>query len=227
MEGQPPTWFSSHPRELEQISNEMDSFLDTFAEIRGKGADEEARKRLESYAAWSSATLRAALLFPIPGSTIGGMDAFTMPVEEQQEMILQAQEEAQRIFNNYLEKTQARKTPPKKKSKYRGVTWSARDSKWISRIWRDGGNHFLGSFTHEERAALAFDEASIKMKGVHAKKLNFPTVEDRERIRSTCPEASEALLSAALLHQREKMDAEKPSGRETSLSTEPAAGQDP
>ena len=47
-------------------------------------------------------------------------------------------------------------------SKWRGVSWYTRDSKWRSGIRVDGKHEHLGYFTCEKEAALAFNYAAIK-----------------------------------------------------------------
>jgi hypothetical protein len=58
-------------------------------------------------------------------------------------------------------------------SKYKGVTWSKRDKKWIAQIMVNYKNIRLGSFVIEEDAARAYDKAAIQHFGEYAR-LNFP-----------------------------------------------------
>jgi hypothetical protein len=58
-------------------------------------------------------------------------------------------------------------------SKYRGVNWNKRNSKWIAQISYDGKNRGLGSFEDEEEAARTYDRAARAHKGEKAQ-LNFP-----------------------------------------------------
>jgi hypothetical protein len=59
------------------------------------------------------------------------------------------------------------------RSKYRGVSWLKRDSKWEARIMYDGKQHRLGYFEDEEEAARAYDSAERLKHGKKAQ-LNFP-----------------------------------------------------
>lgn len=58
-------------------------------------------------------------------------------------------------------------------SKYRGVCWYARRSKWMVRIKINGRPRFLGYFADEEEAARRFDAVARAEWGVYAC-LNFP-----------------------------------------------------
>jgi hypothetical protein len=58
-------------------------------------------------------------------------------------------------------------------SRYRGVCRASPDSaRWVSRIWVDGKDHFLGVFETEEAAARAYDKAALRLRGTAAA-LNF------------------------------------------------------
>ncbi|MCM2282006.1 MAG: AP2 domain-containing protein [Bdellovibrionaceae bacterium] len=58
---------------------------------------------------------------------------------------------------------------PKKRiattSKYRGVSFSARDQKWRAGIEVNGRTIALGSYKNEDEAALAYNEAALKYFG--------------------------------------------------------------
>lgn len=60
-------------------------------------------------------------------------------------------------------------------SKYKGVSWYARHSKWKVEIQVDGKKQHIGyfAFEDEELAARAYDAAALAAWGVYAK-LNFP-----------------------------------------------------
>jgi hypothetical protein len=58
-------------------------------------------------------------------------------------------------------------------SKYRGVSWSNRSSKWLALIRDDGKRHYIGCFEDEEDAAKAYDRAARAKHGKKAQ-LNFP-----------------------------------------------------
>ena len=61
----------------------------------------------------------------------------------------------------------------KNSSRFRGVSLNKASRKWEARIRESGKNHYLGSFTDEEMAARAFDNAAIAMRGPQAV-CNFP-----------------------------------------------------
>ncbi len=56
----------------------------------------------------------------------------------------------------------------KNSSRFRGVSLNKASRKWEARIRESGKNHYLGSFTDEEAAARAFDNAAIAMRGPSA-----------------------------------------------------------
>ena len=58
-------------------------------------------------------------------------------------------------------------------SPYRGVVWSAQKNKWMARIKADGKQRYLGSFTSEIDAAVAYDVAAREVFGEFACP-NFP-----------------------------------------------------
>src|SRR6266850_2330867 len=54
-------------------------------------------------------------------------------------------------------------------SVYKGVTWYKRDSKWAAQIMQDGKRKYLGSFSNELQAALAYDKTARYMFGEFAR----------------------------------------------------------
>jgi hypothetical protein len=58
-------------------------------------------------------------------------------------------------------------------SKYKGVYWYSKSSKWKAQIEVNQHNKHLGYFIHEEDAAKAYDSAAIFYFGEFAR-LNFP-----------------------------------------------------
>lgn len=60
-------------------------------------------------------------------------------------------------------------------SRYTGVTWEKRTSKWQAKIYNGVRMQHLGTFPEdmEEAAARAFDEAALRLRGAQAR-LNFP-----------------------------------------------------
>jgi hypothetical protein len=62
--------------------------------------------------------------------------------------------------------------------KYKGVYWATRAGRWMAKIKRLGKNIYLGSFTNESDAALAYDVEALKIFGPGCY-LNFPDGEIR------------------------------------------------
>lgn len=58
-------------------------------------------------------------------------------------------------------------------SKFRGVVWHKSNSKWEARIYEGGKQKFLGYFTNENVAAMAYDDYAVRVHG-NIQKLNFP-----------------------------------------------------
>jgi hypothetical protein len=76
-----------------------------------------------------------------------------------------------------------KKTAPKSPangmtSKYRGVSWNTRSSKWRASIRHTGKSHHLGYFDNEEEAAEAYDRAARAHRGDRAM-LTFPAEGER------------------------------------------------
>ncbi len=68
----------------------------------------------------------------------------------------------------------------KKASKYKGVYLCPRlkKPKWTARIYIEGRHYTFNGFATETEAAIAYDEAAIRLFGEFAR-LNFGRVEDR------------------------------------------------
>lgn len=54
-------------------------------------------------------------------------------------------------------------------SKFKGVNWNSRDSRWVSQIRIDGKRKHLGYFVNEQEAANAYDCAARKYFGEFAR----------------------------------------------------------
>lgn len=59
-------------------------------------------------------------------------------------------------------------TPITNSSGYKGVTWHAKDKKWNARIKKDKKGKHLGGFNTPEEAAIAYNNAAIKLFGEFA-----------------------------------------------------------
>lgn len=64
-------------------------------------------------------------------------------------------------------------------SRYKGVTWCKQTKKWYARIKRDRRSYYLGRFSSERTAALAYDQAALRLHEDFAN-LNFPSSENAE-----------------------------------------------
>lgn len=71
-------------------------------------------------------------------------------------------------------------------SRYKGVFWVERDQRWWSRAGYQGRSTFLGSYVHEEDAALAYDGFARQHFGEFAA-LNFPRPGERSALRESAP----------------------------------------
>jgi hypothetical protein len=54
-------------------------------------------------------------------------------------------------------------------SKYKGVTWCKRSSKWLAQVMKNKRNNFLGYFVDEMEAARAYDSAARELFGQFAR----------------------------------------------------------
>ena len=65
--------------------------------------------------------------------------------------------------------------PRKTKTQYQGVTWHERVGKWRAQIGINYKYHFLGYFSSELEAALAYDRAAVQYRGKDTT-VNFPSL---------------------------------------------------
>lgn len=65
--------------------------------------------------------------------------------------------------------SQHNRTMPRGTSKYRGVTWDKQAGKWRAAIKVNYRSLFLGLYTNEEEAALAYNQAALEQYGVFAR----------------------------------------------------------
>jgi len=73
-----------------------------------------------------------------------------------------------RICSNRSDNLANRNVSAGKTSKYLGVSFHKGTHKWRSRICRNGINHDLGYFINESDAALAYNNAAVKIHGQFA-----------------------------------------------------------
>ena len=64
--------------------------------------------------------------------------------------------------------------PTTNTSGFKGVSWFARDSRWVAHIRINGRSTNLGYFDRAEDAAKAYDEAAVQHRGEFAR-VNFPS----------------------------------------------------
>lgn len=78
-----------------------------------------------------------------------------------------------RKSNKSLNAFNTKKLSIKCTSKYKGVSWIKKAKKWQAMIKYKGVAYFLGYFTDEILAAIAYDDKALEFAGEHAQ-LNFP-----------------------------------------------------
>ena len=67
-----------------------------------------------------------------------------------------------------LQNNMNRKNQKNSSSKYKGVCWDKNSKKWLTRIRIDGRNKYLGHFTNEEDAAIAYNKQTKEYHGKFA-----------------------------------------------------------
>lgn len=75
---------------------------------------------------------------------------------------------------------QQKQLPQQNSSDYICVHYNKERKKWVSQIYHNNKQHFLGYYSLETDAALAFDECAKLLRGSNAK-TNFATLEDYEK----------------------------------------------
>ncbi len=71
-------------------------------------------------------------------------------------------------------------------SKYKGVHWASGIRRWCASIAVGPKTHWLGQYSSEDQAALAYDEAARRLFGEFAR-LNFPGVSDYSKRTAPVP----------------------------------------
>lgn len=67
----------------------------------------------------------------------------------------------------------ANSQPRRGSSVYKGVSWNKGASKWSSEVWNSYKKYYLGLFTDEKEAGMAYDRKALELFGEFAY-LNFP-----------------------------------------------------
>lgn len=97
---------------------------------------------------------------------------FIIHSERIKSLVYKATEDAQDAQPKRDRATSARKALERRgarsTSKYRGVTHHCRTGRWEAHIWEDGKQIYLGGFSEELQAAMAYDLAAIRFRGVDA-----------------------------------------------------------
>lgn len=74
-----------------------------------------------------------------------------------------------RLSSNRLNQGNTFKTWKDTWSKYKGVCYHARQCMWIAQIRTPKGRRWLGTFSTQEQAALAYNEAAVRVFGEFAR----------------------------------------------------------
>jgi hypothetical protein len=77
-----------------------------------------------------------------------------------------------------------KKCRPGVTSQYKGVHWARSNGKWCAMIRTDGRTRYLGLFTEERAAALAYDAAAREAFGEFAR-INFPAGNEAGALRAS------------------------------------------
>lgn len=84
--------------------------------------------------------------------------ALTHQAQHEQQLHLAGKDDSKKRRN--VERRVARST-----SRFRGVTHHCRTGRWEAHLWKNGKQVYLGGFSDEAQAALAYDLAAIKARG--------------------------------------------------------------
>ena len=96
--------------------------------------------------------------------------------EEEEEEVQKKKKRKKGMFFNELNESSFkphRRPLCRKTSSYIGVSWYRAAHSWKAQIHHMGVDYYLGRFTNEKAAALAYDEKCIEFRGKNAI-LNFP-----------------------------------------------------
>ena len=74
-----------------------------------------------------------------------------------------------RLSSNRLNQGNTFKTWKSTWSVYKGVTYHVRQGRWIAQIRTPNGRKWLGTFSTQQEAALAYNKAAIAVFGEHAR----------------------------------------------------------
>lgn len=127
---------------------------------RGGGDAVYAKATSTRFLASHHQLLHAYILRIQPGQRVDHISGDTLDNRKQNLRVATAAENAQ---------NSKRPTFPGKTSRFKGVCWDKHAGRWRARIIADGAAEHLGLFEAEDEAALAYDEASLRLHGEFAR----------------------------------------------------------